>query len=1093
MKLKKLLSTVVASMLFATAIAQVPYYVPGNGLTAWYSFSGNANDISGNGNNGTPIGAMLTTDRFGNANSAYSFLSGNQARIELNTTIMNFGTSDFTLSAWIYKQSTGGAIISKRNTPSHGNFVAFSAQLGAELDETGPGDYVGELQNPEVPLNTWTLATMVRQGSTIKLYNNGVLVHTITSGSTQSINNSAMAMIGARSDGTMLTQFFEGMIDDLGIWSSALSQQEIMGLYNNCTPTVTNVYEHVCGTSMLSPSGNYTWTTAGPHNDTLVTATGCDSVLIYNLTFGSALVDQAISVAYPNIICEGNAEIKLANTQQGVFYYLRDDMNDAVVEGPVRGTSTSITFAAHTNDTTTYNVYAAKGAALSLNGIDEYGTIIPGSGINSQFPANHITMEAWVNLNYNSGTPMVIGESYLGDGTVLFSIYQAGNTLIAGFFDGNWHSVSTPIPLNSWQHVAATYDQSQIILYINGMQVAAVNETAPLPPSFEEWRVGRRWDFPEVINGQLDEIRVWNVARTQAEIQAAMNACLTGSEPGLVIFYNFDGSGAGTDLAGGDHTATFVNVDATDFVPHLSNCDCTAEMTTKPTITTIPLAAPIPAMSSVVCDSGTAIINIPSSQTGVNYWLVDTINRVLIDGPIQGTGNALSFESDSISVTDTLYVLAAAPSTALRFDGSNDYIAVNGNLTALAGDASYTIEAWVKPDASVGISGIAGYGNYGTYDEVNAFRFQGPTTLVNYWWYHDLVVNTPNLADGNYHHVAATYDGTTRRIYVDGNLMGSDTPGSPNNITNTSNVTVASTNGGENFPGNMGEVRIWSTGRTQDDIIANMYTNFTGTEPGLLVNYTMQDGIGSAIASDLAGGDNNGMLMNMDSIEAWEMPCGILSQVIATVSHSTSSSLTQTSCDSLVLNNQTFNASGIYMQTLVNAAGCDSILTLDLTINNANASITANDPMLSANAAGATYQWVDCNNNYSPIAGETNQAFTAVVNGSYAVIVTENNCTDTSVCYMVTTVGIDSRTQNAFSIYPNPATSEVSMQISVASAQQAEIAFFTAEGQLVIAEKLSLSAGNNMKNFDLQQLSKGVYQVRITTTDQVIIKKLVLN
>src|SRR4051812_9830971 len=54
-------------------IAQVPTYVPPNGLVAWYSFNGNANDESSNGNNGVINGAVLTADRFGNANAAYDF------------------------------------------------------------------------------------------------------------------------------------------------------------------------------------------------------------------------------------------------------------------------------------------------------------------------------------------------------------------------------------------------------------------------------------------------------------------------------------------------------------------------------------------------------------------------------------------------------------------------------------------------------------------------------------------------------------------------------------------------------------------------------------------------------------------------------------------------------------------------------------------------------------------------------------------------------------------------------------------------------------------------------------------------------------
>ena len=67
--------SLIAALLLAasSAFAQVPSYVPTNGLVGWWPFNGNANDESGNGNNGTVNGATLTSDRFGSINSAYSF------------------------------------------------------------------------------------------------------------------------------------------------------------------------------------------------------------------------------------------------------------------------------------------------------------------------------------------------------------------------------------------------------------------------------------------------------------------------------------------------------------------------------------------------------------------------------------------------------------------------------------------------------------------------------------------------------------------------------------------------------------------------------------------------------------------------------------------------------------------------------------------------------------------------------------------------------------------------------------------------------------------------------------------------------------
>ena len=72
---------------------------------------------------------------------------------------------------------------------------------------------------------------------------------------------------------------------------------------------------------------------------------------------------------------------------------------------------------------------------------------------------------------------------------------------------------------------------------------------------------------------------------------------------------------------------------------------------------------------------------------------------------------------------------------------------------------------------------------------------------------------------------------------------------------------------------------------------------------------------------------------------------------------------------------------------------------------------------------GATYQWVDCSNNFSPIPGATNQTFTATANGSYAVIISANGCTDTSSCHSVTTVGINEFSVSNWITFPNPTVS----------------------------------------------------------------------
>lgn len=118
--------------------------------------------------------------------------------------------------------------------------------------------------------------------------------------------------------------------------------------------------------------------------------------------------------------------------------------------------------------------------------------------------------------------------------------------------------------------------------------------------------------------------------------------------------------------------------------------------------------------------------------------------------------------------------------------------------------------------------------------------------------------------------------------------------------------------------------------------------------------------------------------------------------------------------------------------TLTNAAGCDSVVTLDLTINTVDNTITDNSPTLTANAVGATYQWLDCNDGYSIINGETEQSFTTSNNGNYAVIVTENNCTDTSQCLTVSNVGLPkSQYGEKISVFPNPTSGFINIDLGV--------------------------------------------------------------
>ena len=160
--------------------------------------------------------------------------------------------------------------------------------------------------------------------------------------------------------------------------------------------------------------------------------------------------------------------------------------------------------------------------------------------------------------------------------------------------------------------------------------------------------------------------------------------------------------------------------------------------------------------------------------------------------------------------------------------------------------------------------------------------------------------------------------------------------------------------------------------------------------------------------------------------------CDSIVTLDLTIKNSTSKTDTQTACDSYTwIDGNTYTSNNnIATYTLTNSIGCDSIITLDLTINTVNTSVTQDNTLLTADESGVTYQWVECPN-MTPINGATSQSYTATANGDYAVIVTNSTqCSDTSACYSVTTVAtIENQFGNSLQLFPNPTNGKFSIDM----------------------------------------------------------------
>jgi hypothetical protein len=244
--MKKSLFTALAVGLGLTAkvIAQVPSYVPTNGLVGWWPFNGNANDESGNGNNGTVNGATLTTDRFGNVNQAYNFNGSTSNIIVQNHPSLN--PSAITLSAWILPLSNNICIIKKSNLTNASEYGyglthndIYQIQRGLK-SQFGSGNCSTVNDNDMywsdynlVQNNQWTMVTVsIDQNGLVNHFINDSLVYVLQISPLFSCDSQTSTLRFGGEHWSNDPEWFNGKIDDIGIWNRALTECEVADLYN---------------------------------------------------------------------------------------------------------------------------------------------------------------------------------------------------------------------------------------------------------------------------------------------------------------------------------------------------------------------------------------------------------------------------------------------------------------------------------------------------------------------------------------------------------------------------------------------------------------------------------------------------------------------------------------------------------------------------------------------------------------------------------------------------------------------------------------------------------------------------------------------
>ncbi|MEL7532986.1 MAG: LamG-like jellyroll fold domain-containing protein [Bacteroidota bacterium] len=276
---------------------------------------------------------------------------------------------------------------------------------------------------------------------------------------------------------------------------------------------------------------------------------------------------------------------------------------------------------------------------------------------------------------------------------------------------------------------------------------------------------------------------------------------------------------------------------------------------------------------------------------------------------------------------------------ALDFDGTNDV--VQTNYGGILGAANRTFEAWVNvsPTATANTAildyGLNAVGSRNTFlvNPNNQLVFISGGTNAN------ISSSVNAVPSGQWAHVAFVMNNSTGFLYVNGIQVGTGSLTTVNTPGGNANMTIGQRVAGGNIPfkGAIDEVRVWSVARSQTEIQSNMNAEFCAIPAGLEAYYQFNEGVAAGTNTgltslvDLSGNGYNGTLNNFSlsgTTSNWVTGSGI-SQGIGTTA-----TLIVSSCGNYVSpsGNYTWNVAGTYADTISNNAGCDSVLTINLSI-----------------------------------------------------------------------------------------------------------------------------------------------------------------
>ncbi len=536
-------------------------------------------DLTANGNNGTLSGFALS-------GSASNWVEGQTNMAECvppapcsgtpapgNTTGPSGALAGNTVALGLQNATTGTGV----------NYQWYSSTASA----SGPWAAVGPnaaIYSPTISQDSWfycevTCSAGPSTGSSNVLAVSVLSVNTVPfSGNNTFPCGTNMALRDGGGSGnypngsngyTVLDAGDGGIINISGPYATE-SNWDFINIYDGVGTGGTQL-QHISGTGTMNYTGTIGQTlTVQFTSDASNVASGFEFVVTYSGTCYTPCAGAPTpgNTTGPATICPGvdfTLETQNATSGSGVTYQWESSA-DGNTWANAPGTSTDATYTTNITADTWYRCQvtcAGNGTtastpvqvtvgdasfcsrnALSFDGSND--RVDCGEGPSVDITGNAITMEAWVyptswRTNIWEGD-IINKESNNGGGVYTLRVGAGGKVNVALGGIGETTTPNAVLTLNTWQHVAATYDGSTVRIFVNGVQVhqAAHSGALTSSPGFPLC-IGNSFAFPDRgFPGKIDEVRVWNVVVPESQIAAHQHAAYCSDEPGLVAYYQFD-------------------------------------------------------------------------------------------------------------------------------------------------------------------------------------------------------------------------------------------------------------------------------------------------------------------------------------------------------------------------------------------------------------------------------------------------------------------------------------------------------------------------------------------------------------------------